>query len=134
MFEQCIFEYIRDNFTVSSYDFTFGLGEVPATTETPYIIQYSLDMNGDKQVLCNDNDFTDGEAFIQWNIYHPNFSNALYIKKKLMEFIGSITTMTSNGSTYVVLLNEGESSPSGIDLTNGLATEVVARSFTYNVQ
>jgi hypothetical protein len=134
VFEQAIFEHIRDNFTVSGYDFTFGIGEVPAATETPYIIQYSLDMNGDSQVLCNDNDFTDGEAFIQWNIYHSSFSNALYIKKKLMEFVATITTMSFNSSTYVVLLNTSESSPSGIDLTNGLATEVVARNFTYNKQ
>lgn len=132
MFEKVLFKYIKDNFTITGLNISFGFGEVSVTTKAPYIIQYSLNANGDCQVLCNDNNFSDGEAFIQWNIYHSNFSNAFFIKHELMKFIGQLKTVECEGIKYDILYNIGESSPSGIDLTNGLAAEVVARSFTYN--
>lgn len=134
MFEQIIFEYIRDNFTVSGFDLAFGFGEVPENTLAPYIIQYSLDINGDKRFLCNDNDFTDGEAFIQWNIYHPNSSNAFYIKNQLMTFIAGLQQIPFVSNRYMLQLNQHESSPSGADTNTGLFAEIVARSFTYNLQ
>lgn len=132
MFEQAIFEYIKGNFTVTGFDFNFGFGEVPENNQAPYIAQFSLNTSGDAVMLCNENDFTDGVAFIQWNVYHPNASNAFYIKRELMKFIGQLKVVSLNSVEYMIQLNESESSPSG-GYNNGLFAEVVARSFTYNI-
>lgn len=135
MFEEALFKHIRDNFSDANFtNITFGFGEVPEATKAPYIVQFGLNAGGDAQFLCNDNDFTDGNAFIQWNIYHPDFTNAFYLKNKLMSFIGQLKTLDFNSSKYVIQLNEEESSPSGLALNNGLAAETVVRSFTYNLQ
>lgn len=90
MFEQLLFEYIRDNFKVDGFNLSFGYGEIPAQIKEPYIIQYSLDMDGTRQVLCNPDDFTDGESFTQWNIYAASQSSADYIYQKLFTFIQGI--------------------------------------------
>ena len=132
MFEQALFEYIKANFAITGHTCSFGFGEIDDNTEAPYILQYSLNASGDARFLCEENDFTSGEAFIQWNIYHPNFSNAFYLKHELMKFIGQLRKITLNYTTYVVEFNKSENSPSGVSLENGLAVETVVRSFTYN--
>lgn len=134
MFEQAIFEYMRDNFTVSGFTLHFGFGKIADKTVSPYIIQYNLDTNGDRDVLCNNDDFTDGEAFIQWNIYCTSPTNAFYIKTELMKFIANLEVLTLNTDTYLVEINEHSNSPSGIDENTGLFVEVVARDITYNKQ
>ena len=60
MFEQLLFEYIRSNFKVEGFNFTFGYGEIPPKAKEPYIIQHSLSMDGTRRMLCNSDDFTDG--------------------------------------------------------------------------
>lgn len=132
MFEQAIYNEIENNFTLTGFDLNFGFGEVPENDQAPYIAQFSLNTSGDSQVLCNENDFSDGTAFIQWNVYHPNASNAFYIKRELMKFIGQIKVLSFDSVEYMIQLNESESSPSG-GYNNGLFAEVVARSFTYNI-
>lgn len=127
MFEQAIFEHIQNNFTVSGYSLTFGFGEVPESTKTPYIIQYSLNANGDQHFLNNNNDFTDGEASIQWTVFHQSFENCFYLKHELMKFIGQLRTVTG----YQIRENVGQSSPSGTDLNGNVAAEVITRDFTY---
>ena len=131
MFEQAIFEYIKNNFALTGNICSFGFGEVNESVQSPYIIQYSLNASGDAQFLCEENNFESGEAFIQWTIYDNSFSNAFFLKHELMKFIGQLKTITLNSTTYLVQLNKAESSPSGVSLDNGLAAEVVTRSFTY---
>lgn len=132
MFEQALFEYIENNFKIEGFTLNFGFGSVPDETQAPYIIQYDLDMNGDRRTLNNPDDFTDGEAFEQWNVYCDNASNALYIKKELMAFIASLKVLTLNSDKYLIELNDHSSSPSGKDANIGLFVEIVAREFTYH--
>lgn len=123
MFEEELFKDIAANFKLADTYF----GEAPSKAKAPYIIQYSLDSNGTRGVLCNTDDFTDGEAFIQWNIYATNASNAFYLKQELMKYIASLDVLTN----YRILLNNHSSSPSGTDINTGLFLEVVSREMTY---
>lgn len=132
MFEQFLFNTIKNNFTVSGYTLAFGFGRVPSTTKQPYIIQYSLDTDGDAQFLCNEDDFTDGQAFIQWNIYTDNPEKGFYLKTELMKYVASLDKVTLGGATYIINQNTHSSSPSGVDENTGLFVEIVARDITYN--
>ncbi len=123
MFEEELFNYIKTNFTLAPCYF----GEADSKQKSPYIVQYSLDTDNTRQVLCHDDDFTDGEAFIQWNIFCDSAEYAFYLKHQLMNFIASLKTLTN----YRILLNNHENSPSGTDLNTGLFVEIVARDFTY---
>ena len=131
-FEIGLFNNIKTNFALSGYTIKFGYGVIPANTVQPYIIQYSLDTNGDRATLCEDDDFTSGEAFIQWNIYTNNPTVGFYIKRELMKYIASLSHFTFNGDEYMIQLNQHSSSPSGVDENTGLFVEVVARELTYN--
>lgn len=132
MFEQALFSDISTNFKVTGFTLGFGFGKVPETTKAPYIIQYSLDTDGDAQFLCNEDDFTDGQSFIQWNIYTTNPSNGFYLKTELMKYIASLDKLTLGTNTYIINQNTHSSSPSGIDENTGLFVEIVARDITYN--
>ena len=134
MFEQAIFENIKTNFKVTGFTLSFGFCTVPETTKAPYIIQYSLDTDGDAQFLCNKDDFTDGQSFIQWNIYTTNPSNGFYLKTELMKYVASLDKLTLGTNTYIINQNTHSSSPSGIDENTGLFVEIVARDITYNKQ
>ncbi len=90
MFEQLLFEYIKENFKVEGFNLSFGYGEIEPKTKEPYIIQYSLGMDGTRQVLCNEDNYTDGESFTQWNIYTGSQSTADYIYQQLFTFVESI--------------------------------------------
>ena len=93
MFEQLLFEYIKENFKVEGFDLSFGYGEIHPKTKEPYIIQYSLGMDGTRQVLCNEDNYTDGESFTQWNIYTKSQSTSDYIYQQLFTFINTIKTV-----------------------------------------
>lgn len=123
MFEAELYEEIKTNFTLAPCYF----GEADTKQKNPYIVQYSLDTDGTRAVLCNIDDFTDGDCLIQWNIYCSDAKYAFKLKHELMKFIANIKLLTN----YRVLLNNHESSPSGTDLNTGLFTEIVSRSFTY---
>lgn len=90
MFEQLLFEYIKENFKVEGFNLSFGYGEIEPKTKEPYIIQHSLGMDGTRQVLCNEDNYTDGESFTQWNIYTGSQSTADYIYQKLFTFVSGI--------------------------------------------
>ncbi len=124
MFEQEIFEYLQDNFTLVN---SVYFGEANSNAKAPYIVQYSLDTDGTRKVLCHSDDFTDGEAFIQWNIYDPDPTHAFYLKTELMKALSQIDVLDN----YRILLNNHSSSPSGTDLNTGLFVEVVSREITY---
>lgn len=132
IFEDAIFNHIKNNFTYKSFPITFGLGSLPETTKTPYIKQHSLDMDGDAQMLCESNNFTSGSAFLQWNVYAMSYINAIYMKKALMEFIAELQYIDCADCTYMIQLNEHSSSPSGGSPNTGVWLEIVARDITYN--
>jgi len=132
MFEEALFTDIKTNFKVTGFTLSFGFGKVSETTKAPYIIQYSLDTDGDAQFLCNKDDFTDGQSFIQWNIYTTNPSNGFYLKTELMKYVASLDKLTLGTNTYIINQNTHSSSPSGIDENTGLFVEIVARDITYN--
>lgn len=132
MFEVALFNEIKTNFTVAGYTLNFGFGKVLETTKVPYIVQYSLDTNGDREMLCEADDFTSGQAFLQWNIYTTNPQNGFKIKVELMKYIANLKQLTLNNDLYMVQLNKHSSSPSGLDENTGLFVEIVARDITYN--
>lgn len=132
MFEVALFNDIKTNFSVTGYTLNFGFGKVLETTKAPYIVQYSLDTNGDREMLCEADDFTSGQAFLQWNIYTTNPQNGFKIKVELMKYIASLKYLDCIDSKYMIQLNQHSSSPSGIDENTGLFVEIVARDITYN--
>lgn len=132
MFEQELFNYISANFADTLplvwANVSIHFGEAEESTKTPYIVMYPLNNDGTKQVLCNENDYTDGETSIQFNIYTVNYSNSLYIGRQLDIFLSKIDILEN----YRVLLNNHEVTRGFPDLTTGLSLETVTRRFTYN--
>ena len=127
MFEKELFNYIKANFSLDNYNISFYFGEAPQNTKNPYVVLYSLDIDGTKQVLCNENNYTDGESYIQFSIYGLNASNLIYIKHKLDSFLASIDVLPS----YRVLLNSHEGARGGFTENTGLKIETLTRLFTY---
>lgn len=127
MFEQELYNHIKDNFTVEGFDLTVGFGEVPENTKAPYIVIFPLNNNGTRQVLCDSDDYTDGRTSIQFSVYDIDYSNACYIGRQLDIFLSKIDLLPS----YKVLLNNSEVIRGFDGLNNGLALETVTRLFTY---
>ena len=127
MFEKELFNYIKANFSVDKFNIKFYFGETPQSTKNPYIVMYALDIDGTKQVLCNENNYTDGESFLQFNIYGQDTTNILYIKKQLDSFLAEINLLPS----YRVLLNTHEGARGGFTSDNGLKIETLTRNMTY---
>ena len=72
MFEQALFENIRDNFTTDNGDtIAYGFGVIAEPAVSPYIVMHVLDSDGDPQALC-DGQFSSGSSFVQWNIYNES--------------------------------------------------------------
>ena len=88
---------------------------------------FPLDIDGTKQVLCNDNNYTDGESYIQFNIYGPAVSNIIFIKQQLDIFLAELNVLPS----YRVLLNQHEGARGGFIDDTGLKIETLTRNFTY---
>lgn len=128
MFEQQLYNHIKDIFTVEGFDLTVGFGEVPENTKAPYIVMYPLNNNGTRQVLCDTDDYTDGRTSIQFSIYDVDYSNACYIGRQLDIFLAKIVLLPS----YRVLLNNSEVIRGFNTPNNGLALETVTRLFTYH--
>lgn len=127
MFEKELFNYIKANFSLDNYNIKFYFGEAPQSTKQPYVVMYPLDIDGTKEVLCNENNYTDGESYIQFNIYGLDASNILYIKQKLDTFTATINLLPS----YRVLLNIHEGARGGFIENTGLKVETLTRTFTY---
>ncbi len=127
MFEQELFNYIKTNFTVSGFSLGFGFGEIKENQAAPYIVMYPLTNDGTRQVLCNDDDYTDGETSIQFSVYAKNYKNACAIRKELDAFLAEIDELTS----YVMVLNNHEVTRGFPDINTGLSTDTVTRLFTY---
>ena len=127
MFEKELFNYIKSNFSLDNFNIKFYFGEAPQSTKQPYIVMYPLDIDGTKQVLCNDNDYTDGESYIQFSIYGINASNLIYIKQKLDTFLAMLDVIPN----YRILLDNHEGARGGFIENTGLKLETLTRTFTY---
>lgn len=127
MFEKELFNYIKANFSVNKFDIKFYFGDAPQSAKQPYIVMFTLDIDGTKQVLCNENNYTDGESYVQFNLYGLDVSNLLYIKQKLDIFLANIDILTN----YRVLLNTHEGARGGFIDNTGLKMETLTRNFTY---
>ena len=127
MFEKELFNYIKANFSVNKFDIKFYFGVVPQNTKQPYIVMFPLDIDGTKQVLCNENNYTDGESYIQFSIYGLDVSNLIFIKQQLDIFLAELNVLPS----YRVLLNQHEGARGGFIDNTGLKIETLTRNFTY---
>lgn len=127
MFEKELFNYIKANFSLDNFDIKFYFGEVPQTTKQPYIVMYPLDIDGTKQVLCNENNYTDGESYIQFSIYGLDTSNIFYIKQQLDIFLAMLDVIPK----YRILLNNHEGARGGFSDNTNLKIETLTRLFTY---
>ena len=134
MFEEALFDYIENNFTVSGYTIGFGFGNVPESVKNPYIVQFSLDADPTRQTVCDEEDYQKGgEAFIQWNVYSQTPKNTFKIHRELDKFINAIRQLTFGGKTYKIFINTHGSSPTG-PFTNGLSQKILTKTLTYEVQ
>ena len=127
MFEQELFNFIRDNFFLDEYEIEIYFSEAPQTTKAPYIVLYPLNIDGTRTVICNDDDFTDGESLMQFSIYDIDPTNAFYIKHELMKFLQSIEFI----SHYRVLLDINEGARGGLIENTGLFLETITQTFRY---
>lgn len=127
MFEQELLNEISENFNVEGFDLTIGFGEVPEETKAPYIVMYPINNDGTRQVLCDNDDYTDGETSIQFNIYDVDYSNAMYIGRQLDIFLANLKYLPN----YRILLNNHEVIRGFPDINTGLSLETVTRLFTY---
>lgn len=127
MFEQELFNYISNNFVVEGFTLGFGFGEVPETQKAPYIVMYPLNNDGTRQVLCDNDDYTDGRVSMQFSIYDVDYSNACYIGRQLDIFLANLKYLPN----YRILLNNNEVIRGFNNVNNGLTLETVTRLFTY---
>ena len=127
MFEKELFNYIKANFSVDKFNIKFYFGEAPQSTKQPYIVMYPLDIDGTKQVLCNENNYTDGESFIQFSIYGLDSSNLIYIKQQLDIFLALLHVIPN----YRILIDNHEGARGGFIENTGLKLETLTRTFTY---
>lgn len=127
MFEKELFNYIKANFSLNNFNIKFYFGEAPQSTKQPYIVMYPLDIDGTKQVLCNENDYTDGECYIQFSIYGLDASNLIYIKQELDKFLALLDIIPN----YRILLDNHEGARGGFTENTGLKLETLTRTFTY---
>lgn len=127
MFEQELFNYILNNFDVEGFQLKIGFGEVSEHTKAPYIVMFPLNNDGTRQVLCDNDDYTDGRTSIQFSVYDVDYSNACYIGRELDKFLAGIKLLPS----YRILLNNNEVIRGFDTVNNGLTLETVTRLFTY---
>ena len=127
MFEKELFNYIKSNFSVNNFNIKFYFGEAPQSAKNTYIVMYPLDIDGTKQVLCNENNYTDGESYLQFSIYGIDTTNILFIKKQLDIFLAEIKLLPS----YRVLLNTHDGARGGFSDNTGLKIETLTRTMTY---
>lgn len=131
MFEKELYEYVSSNFSLSGFPtLPIYFGEAPEATNAPYIVMYVLDSNGDPQTLC-DEQFDSGNSFIQWNIYSPSMKGSFFIKQELNKFLTGFRRLTGDSVSYTINRTTHGSSPSAQSLNNGLAVDVLAKTFNY---
>lgn len=127
MFEQELYNYIKANFALQGYTIGFGFGEIAESQKAPYVIMFPLNMDGTRQVLCDDDNYTDGETSIQFSVYAKNYKNAFYIGQELDIFLSNIKYLPH----YSILLNNNEVTRGFEGINTALSMQTVTRLFTY---
>lgn len=127
MFEQELYNYIQSNFSVQGFNIGFGFGEIAENTNSPYIAMFPLNNDGTRQVLCDNDDYTDGATSIQFSVYAKNYKNACFIGQKLDIFLAELRYLTN----YKIILNNSEVIRGFDNINTGLSLETVTRRFTY---
>lgn len=131
MFEQELFNEITDNFPSTLPELWQNVavyfGEAPEMQKAPYIVMYPLNNDGTRQVLCDNDDYTDGETSIQFSVYDVDYSNAIYIGRQLDIFLAETVILPN----YRILLNNTEVIRGFPSENNGLCIETVTRLFSY---
>lgn len=127
MFEKELFNEISENFSVENFNISVGFGDIPENTKAPYIVMYPLSNDGTRQVLCDEDDYTDGDTSIQFSVYDTDYSNACYIGRQLDIFLSELRYL----STYSVILNNTEVIRGFPETNTGLTIETITRRLTY---
>lgn len=130
MFEQELFNKIKNDFTVSGFTLSFGFGEIAENSKAPYIVMYPLNNDGTRQVLCDNDDYTDGATSIQFSVYDVDYSNACYIGRQLDIFLSNLRYLTH----YNIILNNTEVIRGFPNTNTGITLETVTRRFTYTTK
>lgn len=128
MFEQELYTFIKTNFYVTNFNLVIGFGEVPENTSYPYIVMYPLNNDGTRQVLCDDDDYTDGQTSIQFTVYSIDYSNAVYIGRQLDIYLSELHYLPH----YDIILNNTEVIRGFPNTNTGLTAETITRLFTYH--
>ena len=127
MFEKELFEKIKKEFKLDNVELNFGYGGIDSETQLPYIIQDSLEMNGSRHVLANNDDFTDGKSLIQWNVCSADMLNSDLIVQELFKFI----LMTNQVNGYRLGLKLLEENEDKKDLNNDLSLSKLVMRINY---
>lgn len=127
MFEKELFEKIKKEFKLDNVELSFGYGGIDSETQLPYIIQDSLEMNGSRHVLANNDDFTDGKSLIQWKVCSADMLNSDLIVQELFKFI-LITNQVNGYRLGLKLLEENEDKK---DLNNDLSLSKLVMRINY---
>ena len=127
MFEQELYNKITNKFNIEGFTLGFGFGEVIESQKAPYIVMFPLNNDGTKQVLCDDNDYTDGDLSVQFNVYDVDYSNACYIARQLDIFLAELNLL----DTYRILINNHETTRGNAGTHPALSLETITRRFTY---
>lgn len=130
MFEQELLNKIKNDFTVSGFTLSFGFGEIAESAKAPYIVMYPLNNDGTRQVLCDNDDYTDGATSIQFSVYDVDYSNACYIGRQLDTFLSDLRYLTH----YSIILNNTEVIRGFPNTNTGITLETVTRRFTYTLK
>ena len=88
---------------------------------------FPLNNDGTRQVLCDDDDYTDGQTSIQFSVYAKNYKNASYIGRQLDIFLSGLRYLTD----YQITLNNTEVVRGFDNIDTGLSLETVTRLFAY---
>lgn len=134
MFELDLYEYLKANFALSDYDIGFGFGEVLEDKKSPYIIMYSLDSDGSAVTLCEDDNYTSGEAFMQFSIFANDPQVAFFIKRKLDIYLNALKSLTYNTRKYSMYLTRNNPSGGSFASTLGETPEILTKTFNYEVK
>lgn len=129
MFEKALYEELQTfQFNGDIIPVFFGVAD--STVSQPYITMFSIDGNGDKYVLCDDQ-FDSGDMLMQFNVYTNSTKTSLGIHRELDKLLTSKRMLTDGSVSYIINRTIHSSSPSAQTLTNGLAVDVLAKTFIY---
>ena len=134
MFDLALYNELKEINKIDSIKVKWGYNEIPDGTDDPYIVQYTLDRNTDRELLCDDFD-DGGQAFIQWNVYSTkgwvSDRIAYELERILDSYVTDGQTLTYSDTSYTISMREHNSSPSAQVIENELATSVLTNTFFY---